>query len=320
MAYIDVFNGDADGICSLIQLRRREPVESTLVTGVKRDIALLRKVEASAGDTVTVLDVAVEKNQPYLDRLLASGVVVDYTDHHTPGQLPVADNFHHAINTAPEICTSALINGRLGGAEAAWAVVGCYGDNLDQTAERLIATLDPGLDTSGWRELGILINYNGYGAEVEDLHFHPASLYERLRHHHTPTDCLRNDPDLISTLRNGYEEDMSQAERAERVVADDAVAVIRLPAMPWARRVSGVFSNALANQNPTRAHAVLTEVPGGFLVSVRAPIENRQGADTVCCQFDTGGGRPAAAGINLLPASDLDRFVMALRGVFATSF
>ena len=37
----DVFNGDADGICALIQLRLVEPrPDATLVTGVKRDIQL----------------------------------------------------------------------------------------------------------------------------------------------------------------------------------------------------------------------------------------------------------------------------------------
>jgi len=36
MAYYDVFNGDADGICALHQLRLAEPREATLVTGVKR--------------------------------------------------------------------------------------------------------------------------------------------------------------------------------------------------------------------------------------------------------------------------------------------
>ena len=316
MAYIDVFNGDADGICALIQLRRHEPADSTLVTGVKRDIALLKRVQASPGDTVTVLDVAVEKNQPHLDRLLAAGVIVDYTDHHTPGELPTADNFVHSINTSPEICTSALINGRLAGAQAPWAVVGCFGDNLDGTAERLKATLNPAVDTSGWREFGILINYNGYGADVADLHFHPADLYRRLQPHNTPTDCLRDDPDLIATLRRGYQEDMDLAESAEVVVADERVAVIRLPNTSWARRVSGVFSNALANEHPERAHAVLTDVSGGLLVSVRAPIVNRKGADTVCRQFATGGGRPAAAGINLLPEGDLEDFVRALRSVF----
>ena len=41
---IDVFNGDADGICALIQYRLAYPEKSTLVTGVKRDIKLLEKV------------------------------------------------------------------------------------------------------------------------------------------------------------------------------------------------------------------------------------------------------------------------------------
>lgn len=40
----DVFYGDADGICALIQLRLAKPCESTLVAGVKRDIALAKKV------------------------------------------------------------------------------------------------------------------------------------------------------------------------------------------------------------------------------------------------------------------------------------
>lgn len=43
--HIDVFNGDADGICALIQLRLANPVESQLITGVKRDIALLQKLK-----------------------------------------------------------------------------------------------------------------------------------------------------------------------------------------------------------------------------------------------------------------------------------
>ena len=69
MAHIDVFNGDADGICSLIQLRRHDPVASELVTGVKRDLSLLKRVNASVGDTVTVLDIAVEKKPAGLGSL-----------------------------------------------------------------------------------------------------------------------------------------------------------------------------------------------------------------------------------------------------------
>ena len=55
MAYFDVFNGDADGLCALQQLRLAEPRAATLVTGVKRDIALLRRVPRVAGASVTVL-------------------------------------------------------------------------------------------------------------------------------------------------------------------------------------------------------------------------------------------------------------------------
>ena len=68
--------------------------------------------------------------------------------------------------------------------------------------------------------------------------------------------------------------------------------------------MSGVYGNDLANQSPDRAHAVLTDIDGGYLVSVRAPLNNRSGADEVCRQFDTGGGRAAAAGINKLPHDD----------------
>jgi hypothetical protein len=39
----NVFNGDADGICSLVQLRLSIPKNSKLINGLKRDISLLKK-------------------------------------------------------------------------------------------------------------------------------------------------------------------------------------------------------------------------------------------------------------------------------------
>jgi hypothetical protein len=38
MAHCDVFNGDADGICALHQLRLAAPMPATLVTGPKHDV------------------------------------------------------------------------------------------------------------------------------------------------------------------------------------------------------------------------------------------------------------------------------------------
>ena len=43
MTHYDLFNGDADGICALTQYRLAFPAESVLVTGVKRDINLLKR-------------------------------------------------------------------------------------------------------------------------------------------------------------------------------------------------------------------------------------------------------------------------------------
>lgn len=92
--------------------------------------------------------------------------------------------------------------------------------------------------------------------------------------------------------------------------ANDYAAVVILPDEAWARRVSGVYSNDLANDNPDRAHAVLTQkANGNYLVSVRAPLNNKVGADEFCRQFPTGGGRAAAAGVNDLPGEELQTFI-----------
>ena len=71
-----------------------------------------------------------------------------------------------------------------------------------------------------------------------------------------------------------------------------------------------MFSNDLARDNPSRAHAVLVECGDDcYRVSVRAPLENKTGADELCRQFEGGGGRKAAAGINSLPENELGRFI-----------
>ncbi len=49
-----------------------------------------------------------------------------------------------------------------------------------------------------------------------------------------------------------------------------------------------------------------------YTVSVRAPLENRTGADEVCSQFATGGGRKAVAGVNQLPRPEVENFAQAL--------
>ena len=317
MARYDVFNGDADGICALHQLRLAEPVESHLVTGVKRDIALLARVGAGEGDQVTVLDISLDKNRAALERVLAAGARVRYFDHHFPGEIPVHSRLDCHIETLPDKGTSLLVDDYLGGSQRAWALVGTFGDNFDAAARRAAEPL--GLadeDLGRLRELGIYINYNGYGAQLSDLHFAPDLLYRRLRPYADPLAFIAEDA-AFAALRDGYADDMARARAVRPSLETDRHGLYILPADPWGRRAGGVFANELAQASPERAHALLTRLPGGgFVVSVRAPIARPEGADQLCRQFATGGGRKAAAGINDLPESDYDRFVAAFTGAF----
>lgn len=315
----DVFNGDADGICALHQLRLADPAESELVTGVKRDLALLRRVPAKAGDRVTVLDVTVEKNAGPLAALLEAGVAVRWFDHHNPGELPEHALFEAHIDTSAEVCTSLLVDRHLGGRYRAWAVAAAFGDNLHAAAGKAAETLGlAGGQLDALRELGECLNYNGYGDSIEDLHFHPAALYRSLHGYADPFAFVAEAPEF-ATLKEGYRADMALAEATQPHDLRPSGAVYVLPDAAWARRVSGVYANDLATRHPDRAHALVTRSPKGhYVVSVRAPVNNRVGADTLCMRFPSGGGRKAAAGINDLPEAGLDDFVRAFYEVYSS--
>jgi len=306
-----VFNGDADGLCALHQLRLKQPVDSILITGVKRDINLLRKVDAGTGDRVTVLDISMDKNKEGLEQLLGNNVSVIYFDHHYPGEsLPKHLNLDAYIDTSPEVCTSLLVNDFINGQFLPWAVTAAFGDNLPCAARNAAKQLDYSesqLETLC--ELGICLNYNGYGPTVEDLYFHPASLYEKIKPYSSPFDFVNNE-EAYQVLRTGYYEDIANAEKIAPEFSNDSVSLYILPDEKWARRVSGVYGNQLSTSVPDNAHAILTILPeGGYQVSVRAPQTNKTGADELCRSFSSGGGRKGAAGINLLPEEDLELFI-----------
>ncbi len=311
MAIIDVFNGDADGICALAQIRNAEPAESVLVTGVKRDIQLLDKVDAGAGDKITVLDVSLDKNREGLIRALEAGAEVFYSDHHYAGDIPEYEKLTTVINTATDVCTSLLVNQHLKGQFAEWAVTGTFGDNLRKSAQALAKPLNLSEEQlSQLENLGIYINYNGYGSNLEDLHFTPEELFRQVSAYASPFAFMSDSRESFEKLENGYQSDMSAASNLQPEFANDSVAAYILPNQAWARRVSGVYSNDLANATPSKAHAVLTvKADGNYLISVRAPLDNKTGADELCRSFPTGGGRSAAAGVNDLPADQLKTFI-----------
>lgn len=314
----DVFNGDADGLCTLQQLRLARPAAAELVTGVKRDIALLERVEAAAGDEIWVMDVSLDKNRQALLDCLERGAKVHYFDHHYAGEIPQHPALATHINLASDTCSSLIMDRYLEGRHTAWAVVGAFGDNFDDSARQAAAGL--GLSDEQLlilKRLGICLNYNGYGATVADLYFDPAQLARRMRPYADPLAFIEGEAEVYETLTGGADADLAAAEQTAPETMTERLGVYIFPAEPWARRVSGVFSNKLATAAPDRAHALLTHLPqGGYLVSVRAPLNNKSGADELCRSFHSGGGRKAAAGINQLPDEMLGQFMDAFKAMY----
>ncbi|MEL7580596.1 DHHA1 domain-containing protein [Pseudoalteromonas sp. D15MCD-2] len=310
----DIFNGDADGIIALLQLQLANPTESVKVTGVKRDIQLLKKITPKAGDNIRVLDISMEKNMAELHDALCVGARVMYVDHHKAGDIPNHANLFAHIDLDANMCTSLIVSDLIDKQYHLWAITAAYGDNLfakaDSEADKLSLTE---LEKSQLKAFGTYINYNGYGSEVADLHFAPADLFNELLKYKSPLDAINDSESVYYVLEKAYKADMQKAADAKVLHNCDTAKVILLDDAPWARRVSGVLGNDLANQAPNKAHAVLTyNNKGSYTVSVRAPLNNKQGAVDVCSQFATGGGRAAAAGINELDQQQVEQFLTTL--------
>ncbi|MDF0535702.1 DHH family phosphoesterase [Shewanella sp. A32] len=317
--HYDVFNGDADGILSLVQLRLAEPKDAVLVTGVKRDIALLKNVKAAVGDTVQVLDISMEKNLPALKDLLANGIPISYIDHHRTGDIPDSPLLAVHIDLAPDTCTALIVNKLLNGQFQKWAIAAAFGDNMVTAARQLAAVEHLNEDDIVFlQELGTLVNYNGYGSSTADLHISPDKLFHQLVMYRSPLELRENPSSPFYKLQAAYQADMENLEALSPVHDDHTLIMYQLPDAPWAKRVSGVMGNALANDNPDKAVAVVTNnADGTLMISLRAPINNRQGAGDICSQFATGGGRAAAAGINSLPAQQLRQFKESVIAYYA---
>lgn len=317
--HYDIFNGDADGIIALLQLRLSNPIESNLVTGVKRDIELLKKIEPVNGDELTILDISMEKNIKLLQQALSVGARVVYFDHHRSGDIPDHPNLDCNIDLDPNTCTSLLVDKSLKGQFHLWAITAAYGDNLIKRADELAKQAGLTVEQSELlKEFGTLINYNGYGSEVTDLHYHPAELYQALLIYTSPFAAIDDLNSPFYRLREAYEQDMQKALAITPRHSKNNFAIYELPEQLWAKRISGVFGNLLANKSPDFAHGVLTlNKDKTYTVSLRAPLNNKQGAGDVCSQFETGGGRAAAAGINALPSTEIDRFITVVENYYS---
>ena len=312
----DIFNGDADGLCALHQLRLTDPRSAELVTGVKRDIRLLERIDVQAGDELAVLDISMKSNAQALVRALERGARVQYFDHHISGDIPQHPALEAHIDTAADVCTSLIVDRHIESRHRMWAVVAAFGDNLVAAA---IAAAQPlRLDhneLARLHELGECLNYNAYGESVDDLNYHPADLYQAIAPYKDPRHFIFDEP-VFNVLRGAYAEDLYRASELRPHLEDDAGVVYVLPDAAWSRRINGLFGNRLAQREPRRAHAILVANAAGYTVSVRAPLEKPLGAGALCENFENGGGREAAGGINGLPQGELERFIAAFRAAF----
>jgi hypothetical protein len=258
----------------------------------------------------------MKANSAPLERVLRNGARVTWFDHHAPGDIPQHVGLHAHIDTAPEICTSLIVDRELKGVHRLWAVVAAFGDNLVNAAVGAAQPLAlDHTELARLHELGDCLNYNAYGETIDDLHYHPADLYAAMKPFRDPRHFIFDEP-VFNVLRGACAEDLYRAGEIAPERATDSVAVYILPDIAWSRRVNGLFGNRLAQASPRLAHAVLVSRPGGYVVSVRAPVERPLGAGTLCEQFESGGGREAAGGINFLPESELARFVNAFETAF----
>ena len=313
------FNGDADGLCALQQLRLVDPRDATLVTGVKRDIKLLRRVSAADGDEVTVLDISLDANRDDLRRLLEAGASVRYFDHHHAGELPQHRNLETHIEESSGVCTSTLVDRQLAGRHRTWAIVAAFGDNLPQLGTamaRAAGIAAPAIATM--ERLGVNLNYNAYGATVSDLCFDPADLAQQMLPFADPLEFVRRST-AYARLTARYEEDMQKARALKPARQVPGATVVVLPDEAWARRVIGVLANDLSRSQPDCAIAILApKAEGGFTVGRRVPAGGRVTADEFCRGFETGGGRKLAAGINHLPAANVGHLAATFEARFRT--
>jgi len=316
---IDVFNGDADGLFAAHQLRLAEPGPDpgavAIVTGLKREIALLERIDVGAIAAgrlqLRVFDISLARNHAALDRLLVAGASVRWFDHHHAGTVPEHPRLRACIDTSPRTCSSLIVDRELNGKYRRWAVAAAFGDNLSAVAHTLGASM--GLnerELAQLRELGEAVNYNGYGETPDDVLIAPAALYARFAMYADPLEFAREDP-IVTELAARRRADMATALQLPPWRESAAGAVFILPDEGWSRRVIGSFANVLAERSSGSALAVLkARADGSYTVSLRAPMSAPKGADLLCRRFG-GDGRAAAAGIDQLPPDQLEAFARA---------
>ena len=318
MPNYDVFNGDTDGIFAWHQLRLVHPRDATIVTGVKREVNLASKVDANEGDLVTIMDVSHAKNRKDVQRILDSGAIIEYFDHHDPKELIDHPNITYHINTEPNISTGLIVNSYVKGQNRLWSIATAFGDNHIDLAIKMAK--NEGLTEEQLltlKQIGFVVNYNSYGQTVEDLFFSPEIIAEAARACCPDIFDFVNQGNIFTTLLENFNADMSSAVCQEPFAISKNGVIYTLPNEAWTHRIMGSFGNHLVSTNKDLACAIaVLNSDGTYRISVRSSINNPYGAGKLCGKFG-GGGREKAGGINNLPESDIASFKEEFEKVFS---
>jgi len=318
MTNYDVFNGDTDGIFSWHQLRLTHPRDAIIVTGVKRDVNLVARVNASEGDLVTIMDVSHAKNRKDVQRILDSGAIVEYFDHHDPKELIDHANITYHINTEPNISTGLIVNSYVKGKHNLWSIATAFGDNhLDLAMDLAKSENLSDEQIQILKNIGLVVNYNSYGQTIDDLFYSPKVIAESVKACRTDVFQFIEQGDIFSILLDNYNADMSSAMCQEPYSINSNGVIYILPNEAWTHRIMGSFSNHLVSTNKDLACAIaVLNSDGTYRISVRSSINNPHGAGNLCSKFG-GGGREKAGGVNNLPDSELTSFKEYFERVFS---
>ena len=285
------YNGDADGICSMVQWGLEHGVEGKRITGVKRDIQLLDRVHPNLEDEVVVMDISLARNHTRALELSQQGIKISWFDHHLAGG--EIKEIQTNIDTSSNVCTATIVENYLG-KESDWAQVALHGDGLSKHSSK-----------QEYKELGELLNYNGYGADLSDLHFHPDDLMMLCLKSRTPSEFMATP--VFAKLKQGFDFDIENANKIE-----EKEGYYLLPNEAWARRVVGVMAHRI-NEKGSGPHVIAIDKGNTLQISLRG----QSGIGELCAKFG-GGGRATAGGIDALPKAemtDLMNEVIARRSV-----
>jgi len=300
---VDVCNGDADGLCSVLQWRLHDTRESTILTLLNNETSLAGRVHTRPGDEFLICDVPLEPNRSTLKKLLDGGARVQYVNHQFTDDVPWHPQFQATVDSSENACSSLIVDRLLHGKYREWALVGTYGKRLTLVADQLATDMGLlGNDKIRLRELGELISYNACVANVKDACIEPAALYDRLSRYPQPMDFLKSES-LICEIDAVRREDIYRASELTPYWQDVDASVYVLPDTPWAHRIASGLDQRIAADDPTRAHAFLRPVENGhFDVKVRAA---RSAAAAI------RGERPCAWVVEHLPQGEIDHFIRA---------